>query len=139
MRFLSSHVIHFFVMGLGIALVLGLPSVATACAGFALVGFGLANAVPVIFSAAGRSTAVPAAGIAMAATAGYAGLLVGPPVIGFGAGLVGLRLALGGLLAAMVGVALVGGRAVAEVPRPVTPPGTAHPPPSPTWASPAED
>jgi len=116
----------------GFALVLGLPSVATACAGFALVGFGLANMVPVIFSAAGRSTEVPAAGIAMAATAGYAGLLVGPPLIGFGAGLVGLRLALGGLLAAMAGVALVGGRAV-------IPPGTAHPPPSPRPACPAGD
>ena len=103
-----------FLAAVGFALVLGLPSVATACAGFALVGFGLANTVPLIFSAAGRSTEVPAAGIAMAATAGYAGLLVGPPVIGFGAGLVGLRLALAGLLVAMVGVALVGGRAVED-------------------------
>jgi hypothetical protein len=98
----------------GFALVLGLPSAVTACLGFALVGLGMANMVPVIFSAAGRSTAVPAAGIAMAATAGYAGLLVGPPVIGFGAGLVGLRAALGALLAAMAGVALFGGRAVAR-------------------------
>jgi MFS family permease len=98
----------------GFALVLGLPSVVTACLGFALVGLGLANTVPVVFSAAGRSTPVPAVGISMAATVGYVGLLVGPPLIGFGASLLGLRLALGLLLLASAGVGLFGARAVAE-------------------------
>jgi MFS family permease len=96
----------------GLALVLGLPNVVTACVGFALVGVGLANVVPVIFSAAGRSTLTPAVGVSMAATAGYAGFLVGPPMIGFGAGLVGLRLALCVLLVAALVVFLVGGKAV---------------------------
>lgn len=96
----------------GLALVLGLPSTLTACVGFALVGIGLANIVPVIFSAAGRSTATPALGVSMAATAGYAGFLVGPPLIGFGAGLVGLRLALGVLVVAALIVCVFGGRAV---------------------------
>lgn len=96
----------------GLALVLGLPSTLTACVGFALVGTGLANIVPVIFSAAGRSTATPALGVSMAATAGYAGFLVGPPLIGFGAGLVGLRLALGVLVVAALIVCVFGGRAV---------------------------
>jgi len=97
----------------GFALVLGLPSVLTACLGFALVGLGLANIVPVVFSAAGRSTRVPAVGISMAATVGYVGLLVGPPLIGFGASLVGLRLALGLLFLATAGVGLFGAKAVA--------------------------
>jgi MFS family permease len=97
----------------GFALVLGLPSVLTACLGFALVGLGLANIVPVVFSAAGRSTQVPAVGISMAATVGYVGLLVGPPLIGFGASLVGLRLALGLLFLATAGVGLFGAKAVA--------------------------
>ena len=96
----------------GLALVLGLPNVVTACVGFALVGVGLANIVPVIFSAAGRSTLTPAIGVSMAATAGYAGFLVGPPLIGFGAGFVGLRLALCVLLVAAVIVCLLGGKAV---------------------------
>lgn len=96
----------------GLALVLGLPGVVTAVAGFALIGIGLANVVPVIFSAAGRSTPTPAVGVSMAATTGYAGFLVGPPVIGFGAGLFGLRLALCVLLLAALVVALVGGKAV---------------------------
>ena len=98
----------------GLALVLGLPSAMTACLGFALVGIGLANIVPVIFSAAGRSTGIPAVGVSMAATAGYAGFLVGPPLIGFGAGLIGLRFALCGLLVATLCVGLFGGGAVAN-------------------------
>jgi MFS family permease len=99
----------------GLALVLGFPTALTACVGFALVGLGLANIVPVIFSAAGRSTATPAVGVSMAATAGYAGFLVGPPLIGFGAGLMGLRLALGVLVIAAFVVCLLGGKAVRGV------------------------
>jgi MFS family permease len=103
------------IAALGLALVLGYPNVITACAGFALVGIGLANIVPVIFSAAGRSTATPAVGVSMAATAGYAGFLVGPPLIGFGAGFLGLRLALCALLLAALVVCLLGGKAVSKV------------------------
>jgi MFS family permease len=102
------------ISAVGLALVLGWPSAATACVGFALVGVGLANIVPVIFSAAGRSTPVPATGVSMAATAGYAGFLIGPPLIGFGAGVVGLRLALFSLLFATLVVAVFGGRAVGQ-------------------------
>ncbi|HEY2022161.1 MFS transporter [Paraburkholderia sp.] len=96
----------------GLALVLSLPAVWSACVGFAMVGVGLANIVPVIFSAAGRSTATPAVGVSMAATAGYAGFLVGPPLIGFGAGLLGLRSALWLLAMATLIVSLLGGNAV---------------------------
>ncbi len=96
----------------GLALVLSWPNEVTACVGFALVGIGLANIVPVIFSAAGRSTSPPAAGVSMAATMGYLGFLLGPPLIGFGAGWVGLRLALTTLVLATVIVAAIGGRAV---------------------------
>jgi hypothetical protein len=48
----------------------------------------------------------------MAATAGYAGFLVGPPLIGLGAGFLGLRLALCVLLVAALIVCLLGGNAV---------------------------
>jgi MFS family permease len=96
----------------GLTLVLGLPNTVTACVGFALVGVGLSNIVPVIFSAAGKSTATPALGVSMAATAGYAGFLVGPPLIGFGAGFVGLRLALGVLVMAALIVCVFGGKAI---------------------------
>ena len=113
-RFGSSRVVAFggLIAVTGLALVLSWPTVLAACVGFAMVGVGLANIVPVIFSAAGRSTVTPAIGVSMAATAGYAGFLVGPPLIGLGAGLLGLRLALCVLVMAALIVGLVGGKAV---------------------------
>ncbi|CAB3785225.1 MFS transporter [Paraburkholderia fynbosensis] len=113
-RFGSSRVVALggLVAVAGLALVLSLPSVLTACVGFAMAGVGLANIVPVIFSAAGRSTVTPATGVSMAATAGYAGFLVGPPLIGLGAGVLGLRVALCVLVMATAIVCLLGGKAV---------------------------
>ncbi len=67
-----------------------------AAAGFALVGIGAANVVPVIFSAAARVPGLTAgAGVATVATIGYTGLLLGPPVIGGIASLTSLAVALG--------------------------------------------
>jgi hypothetical protein len=52
--------------------------------GFAVVGAGLANGSPVIYRTAGRVPGVPAgAGIATTVGIGYAGLLAGPPGLGF--------------------------------------------------------
>jgi hypothetical protein len=51
--------------------------------GFGLVGFGLGNAVPVLFSAAGRIGRPSVAyAISAVATAGYVGLFAGPAMIG---------------------------------------------------------
>ena len=81
--------------GLGIAVALTAPGLVLAVFGFALFGLGLANMVPVLFGAAGRARGVTTGlGIAAVATAGYAGLLTGPPAIGVTAEVVGLRLAL---------------------------------------------
>ena len=55
-----------------------------AIAGFALVGLGLSNVIPIIFSAASYlSPKEPGRNIASVTTAGYFGFLVGPPLIGF--------------------------------------------------------
>ena len=55
-----------------------------ALVGFAVVGLGLANVVPVLFSASARLPGIGAAqGIAAVSAMGYAGLMVGPPLIGF--------------------------------------------------------
>ena len=60
------------------------------------VGLGLANAVPILFSAAGKLAAVPPSiGIAAVSTAGYCGFLLGPPVIGLVAERFGLGTGLG--------------------------------------------
>lgn len=80
--------------GVGVGLECSNPWVASGC--FALVGLGLANVVPVTFSAAGRRQA--AAGIAMTATTGYLGLMAGPPLLGSLAQIAGLGAALGCVL-----------------------------------------
>lgn len=54
-------------------------------AGFALVGLGLSNIVPILISAAGRS-ATAGSSIAFVVSLGYAGLLASPPILGFIAG-----------------------------------------------------
>jgi len=60
------------------------PVQALAFAGFLLVGVGASNIVPVLFTAAGNQTRMPASlAIAAITTLGYAGILVGPAAIGF--------------------------------------------------------
>ncbi|QJW83163.1 hypothetical protein HK414_01865 [Ramlibacter terrae] len=68
----------------GMALALAVPHPAVALAGFALVGLGFANIVPVLFSAAGQQPGIaPAHGIAAVSSMGYFGMMAGPPMIGF--------------------------------------------------------
>jgi len=68
--------------GMTLSLVTSSPMVALL--GFALVGLGFANIVPVLFSAAATVPGVkPADGIAAVASLGYFGMMVGPPLIGF--------------------------------------------------------
>jgi MFS family permease len=67
----------------GICVILLSSITIIALLGFVLIGLGAANLVPVLFSAAGRQRIMPP-GIAIAAvtTTGYAGLLMGPAIIG---------------------------------------------------------
>jgi MFS family permease len=68
----------------GFALLLALSAPAAALTGFALIGLGASNLVPVLFSAAGRQRAMPAAlAVASLTTIGYAGALAGPALVGF--------------------------------------------------------
>lgn len=91
--------------GLGLGLLAGTPLAGVL--GFACAGIGLANAVPVLFGAAGRLPgATPGAAIAAVATTGYLGFLAGPPAIGLVAEGSSLRLALGLLVLACAVVAL---------------------------------
>lgn len=87
----------------GLAISAAWPGMTGGIVGFGLVGAGLANVVPVLFSVAGRTGSSPAVGVASAATAGYAGLLIGPVVIGAIASAVGLR----STIVMLAGVALI--------------------------------
>ncbi len=60
------------------------PSWEAALLGYALVGVGCANIVPVLFSAVGRQSVMPEnVAVPAIATLGYAGILAGPAGIGF--------------------------------------------------------
>jgi predicted MFS family arabinose efflux permease len=60
------------------------PRLELALAGYALVGIGCANIVPVMFTLAGRQTRMPeSVAIPAVTTMGYAGVLLGPAAIGF--------------------------------------------------------
>ena len=100
------------VAGAGLALAVAVPVPIVAALGFGLVGLGLGNVAPVAFSAGARVGPTPAAGVAPVATVGYAGFLLGPPIIGLLSGIAGLRGALGCLVLATGIVALVGYRVV---------------------------
>ncbi|RZJ09004.1 MAG: MFS transporter [Rubrivivax sp.] len=67
----------------GMALTLAVPSPAVGLVGFALVGLGLSNVVPMLFSAASQVPGISAAhGIAAVSGVGYMGMMAGPPLIG---------------------------------------------------------
>lgn len=60
------------------------PSPLLATLAFALAGLGIANMVPIAFSAAGNQPGISsAAGMSVATTVGYSGLLAAPSLVGF--------------------------------------------------------
>ena len=82
---------------LGAMLLIGQP--AAALAGLFLVGLGVANGVPLMFSAAGRQPDTPPGpGIAAVSSMGSLGFLAGPPVIGVLGDLISLPWALASLI-----------------------------------------
>jgi predicted MFS family arabinose efflux permease len=71
------------------------PHPAGAIAGFALAGAGLAPVVPLLYTAASRVPGpTSAAALAAASSIGYAGMLIGPPLIGLAAEFTSLATAL---------------------------------------------
>lgn len=82
---------------------------ATALLGFAILGAGCANIVPVLFSAAGRQKVMPeAAAVTLLTTIGYSGILVGPAFVGFIAHATSLEIAFLILSALLIILAIAG-------------------------------
>jgi HAD superfamily hydrolase (TIGR01509 family) len=100
----------FAAIGVGLGLWVARPT--AVAAGCAIVGLGLANAVPILFrAAAGADPSGRGAGLVLVTGVGYAGFLIGPPLVGFTAEAIGLPRAMllvvaGGLLLASGAVAL---------------------------------
>ncbi|VVO32141.1 MFS transporter [Pseudomonas fluorescens] len=85
------------------------PDWEMALVGYALLGAGCSNIVPVLYTAVGKQTAMPES-IAVPAitTLGYAGILAGPAVIGFIAHGSSLSFAFGLMAVLLVAVAIGG-------------------------------
>lgn len=80
--------------GLGMALVIVVAQPVAAITGLVLVGLGLSNMTPLLYSQASRACpGSPGMGLAINGTLGYTGFLLAPPVIGFLSDAVGLKLA----------------------------------------------
>ena len=67
------------------------PTLIAGIIGFFLVGAGTSAVVPLVFSEAGKKSNNPSSAIAAVSTIGFIGFLVGPPFIGWIAGISSLR------------------------------------------------
>ncbi|MGB8535547.1 MAG: MFS transporter [Acidobacteriaceae bacterium] len=80
--------------------------------GFAMIGLGAANVVPLIFSLASESRGALGSNISFVSSIGYTGILTGPAVIGFVTHSRGFGVAFGGVACLLILVALAGAIAV---------------------------
>lgn len=104
------------VAGAGLALGMIVATPWAGVLGFGIMGIGLANTVPIVFSAGAAHGRTAAEGLSAVAVLGYLGFIVAPPTIGFVAQATSLPIALGGV-AAVLGIAALMSRAVAPVRR----------------------
>lgn len=87
------------------------PNDTLAIAAFFITGLGVANMVPIMFSAAGNFPGIASgAAISVVTMVGYAGILVAPASIGFMAEAVGFRVTYGALSVLLIVVVLLAGR-----------------------------
>jgi predicted MFS family arabinose efflux permease len=101
-------------------LLIGAP--AAALAGLFVIGLGVANGVPLMFSAAGRQPDTPSGpGIAAVSSMGSLGFIAGPPYVGFLADAISLPWALATLILGAVAVFALARRAAGRT-EPVSPP-----------------
>ena len=95
------------------------PNDIVAILGFTFAGLGVANMVPIMFSAAGNHPDLSAgSGIATVTMIGYSGILVAPSAIGFIAQHIGFRLTYGSVALLLLVVAWQAWRASAADGRP---------------------
>jgi predicted MFS family arabinose efflux permease len=93
----------------GVALATLISYWQVALLGYALVGLGCSNIVPVLFSSVGRQTIMPEnVAVPAITTLGYAGILVGPAAIGFVSHSTNLQTAFMILALLLLGVAASG-------------------------------
>lgn len=90
-------------IGIPVALSTSIPAIVLV--GFALVGLGVSSVFPIVYILATKEKSmVPSAALAAVSSVGFIGFLVGPPIIGWIAEAIGLRMAL--LLVVILGTTI---------------------------------
>ncbi len=90
------------------------PNDVVAIGSFAVAGLGVANMVPILFSAAGNHPGLPAGtAISTVTMVGYAGILIAPSAIGFAADHIGFRATYAVLAGVLLLVSALANRAAA--------------------------
>ena len=94
------------IAAMGLAFATLVPTWEAGMLGFALVGVGCSNIVPVLYTAVGRQKVVPEhVAVPAISTLGYAEILVGPAIIGFLAHVSSLPIAFLAVAILLLGVA----------------------------------
>ncbi|MFU8927516.1 MFS transporter [Acinetobacter puyangensis] len=76
---------------LGLGIIIAAPHWSVALLGYAVLGFGCSNIVPVMFSRVGRQNIMPkAVALSVVSTIAYSGSLSGPALVGFLSEMIGL-------------------------------------------------
>ncbi|MBN3494818.1 MFS transporter [Vibrio neptunius] len=89
-------VISALIASLGFGVIVLGNSLETMIGGFFLIGAGLSNIVPILFTASGQQKVMPSTlAVASVSTIGYSGILLGPALIGFVANATTLGFAFG--------------------------------------------
>ena len=102
-------VIGSLVAAAGLAFATLVPTWEAGMLGFALVGAGCSNIVPVLYTAVGRQKVMPEhIAVPAISTIGYAGILTGPAFIGFIAHMASLPIAFLAVTMLLLGVAASG-------------------------------
>lgn len=98
---------------IGMMLAVAFPTPWTTLLGFALMGVGAANMVPIFFVTAARLPGIaPAEAIAHVARLAYVGMLLGPVIIGGVSHISNLRVGLGVIALSMGVIAIFGARSI---------------------------
>jgi MFS family permease len=84
-----------FFIAVGFAIGVGIIHPVAIVIGFGLIGLGVSTIIPIVYTMAGKNTDnPPSVSLAAVTSIGFVGFLAGPPVIGYVAHAIGLRLAL---------------------------------------------
>lgn len=93
---------------LGLILAVSFPTPTLATLGFLLVGLGVASIIPISYSVAGRSKLYsPGVALAMVSTISFFGFLIGPPLIGYIAEILNLKVSFTLIAISGLGIAVL--------------------------------